>query len=143
MAMYFRGSGEILHRGCGDSATTRTAIRYKNGHVWPRLNTQYRSPKLASGSLNLVQHQPQRIMANFIELTTGQGPRAINIEHIRSFSAAAQGTRITYHGNGEEDVQETYDVVRTMLSVTQAPRPAVEEPLSRFEVSSVDVLAKA
>ncbi len=82
-------------------------------------------------------------MANFIELTTGQGPRAINIEHIQSFSGAAQGTRITYHGNGEEEVQEAYDVVRTMLNVTQAPRPAAEEPLSQFEVSSSDASASA
>ena len=82
-------------------------------------------------------------MANFIELTTGQGPRAINIEHIRSFSAAAQGTRITYNGNGEEDVQEAYDVVRTMLNVTQSPPPAAEETLSPFEVSREDALMKA
>ena len=80
-------------------------------------------------------------MANFIELTTGQGPQAINIEHIRSFSAATQGTHITYHGNGEEDVQEAYAVVRTMLNVTQAPRPA-EETISPFEVTPEEGLTK-
>lgn len=78
-------------------------------------------------------------MANFIELTTGQGPRAINIEHIQSFSAAVEGTRITFHGNGQEDVQEAYDVVRTMLNVTPAPRPATEG----IDPSSAEEMAKA
>ncbi len=64
-------------------------------------------------------------MANFIELTTAQGPRAINIDRIRSFTGTASGTRIAYAGTSEqEDVLEHYDTVRAMLSVTTAPQPA-------------------
>ena len=64
-------------------------------------------------------------MANFIELTSGQGPRAINIDHIASFSGNDQGTRITFRGTGmQEDVRESYEVVRSMLSVTPAPQAA-------------------
>jgi hypothetical protein len=73
-------------------------------------------------------------MANFIELSNGQGPRAINIDHIQSFTESGQGTRITYRGNGgQEDVKESYEVVRAMLSVTPAPHPAEEEVLAKPE----------
>lgn len=65
-------------------------------------------------------------MANFIELTTAQGPRAINIDHIRSFTGTATGTRIAYKGSSEQDeVLENYETVRAMLSVTTAPQPAL------------------
>lgn len=81
-------------------------------------------------------------MHNFIELTTGQGPRAINIEHIQSFSVAAEGTRITFHGNGQEDVQEAYDVVRAMLNVTQAPRASTGDPLALGDIVRDDALPR-
>lgn len=68
-------------------------------------------------------------MANFIELTTAQGLRSINIDHIRAFSGAGQGTRISYKGGDDlEDVQENYETVRAMLSVTSAPqRPPLSD----------------
>ncbi len=73
-------------------------------------------------------------MANFIELTSGQGPRAINIDHIQSFVASGQGTRLTYRANGEqEDVREHYEVVRAMLSVTPAPQPTAVDALGPTE----------
>lgn len=69
-------------------------------------------------------------MANFIELSNAQGPRAINIDHIQTFTAVGQGTRITFRGNsGQEDVREKYEVVRAMLSVTSAPQPTHADEL--------------
>lgn len=83
-------------------------------------------------------------MPNFIELTTSQGPRAINIEHIQSFAVEGEGTRIIYHDNsGQEDVHEAYDVVRTMLNVTQAPRVAAESILSSPDPSNAERIANA
>lgn len=73
-------------------------------------------------------------MANFIELSNAQGPRAINIDHIQSFTQSGTGTRLIYRGNGgQEDVKEGYDVVRAMLSVTSAPHPAEEADPGRPE----------
>ncbi len=72
-------------------------------------------------------------MANFIELTGAQGPRAINIDHIQSFTDSGQGTRITFRDGGiQEDVRESYELVRSMLSVTPAPQepvPSITAPV--------------
>ena len=81
-----------------------------------------------------VQHLSSNIMANFIELSNAQGPRAFNIDHIQTFTSAGQGTRITFRGNGgQEDVRENYEVVRAMLSVTSAPQQPLMDRLGPTE----------
>lgn len=73
-------------------------------------------------------------MANFIELNNAHGPRAINIDHIQTFTSVGHGTRITFRGNGgQEDVHENYEVVRAMLSVTSAPQPSLPDAVDPTE----------
>jgi hypothetical protein len=89
---------------------------------------------VAPGSLAVFHTNPLNVMANFIELSNALGPRAINIDHIQTFTSVGQGTRITFRGNsGQEDVRENYEVVRAMLSVTSAPQPPIAETLDPTE----------